>query len=381
MFKKMPFALLALIILIGWLQPWIPLAVQSAFYGLSLSIKSVIIFLLPFVIFGLLFKTVSHLAQKSTTMIFVILIAICGSNFLSTILSYGVAKICYRFDLAISFPHEEGLLQPLWNYQLPQLIGNNYAMLLAVALGLLLGLYRPSFAHTISFWAQRVVDKILRLFLYFIPLFIMGFVMKMFHDQVMGYVLKNYGQIFAMIVLSLTLYNSLLYFIAARWNRVPFSLALKTMIPAAIAGFSSMSSAVAMPLTLLGVKKNAKNGEIAQSIIPATVNVHLIGDCFAIPIFAFAILKSFGCLEPSGTSYLIFALYFILAKFSVAAVPGGGILVMLPLLESYLGFNGAMLSLITALYILFDPIITCANIFGNGAFAMIVSRFFNQVKQ
>ena len=69
-------------------------------------------------------------------------------------------------------------------------------------------------------------------------------------------------------------------------------------------------------------------------------------------------------------NYLIFASYFVLAKFSVAAVPGGGILVMLPILESYLGFDSGMLSLITALYILFDPIITCANVFGNGAFSM-----------
>ena len=68
--------------------------------------------------------------------------------------------------------------------------------------------------------------------------------------------------------------------------------------------------------------------------------------------------------------YLVFAFYFVLAKFSVAAVPGGGILVMLPILESCLGFDAQMLSLITALYILFDPVITCANVLGNGGFAL-----------
>jgi Na+/H+-dicarboxylate symporter len=59
-------------------------------------------------------------------------------------------------------------------------------------------------------------------------------------------------------------------------------------------------------------------------MIPATVNIHLMGDCFAIPIFAFAILKSFGIAEPTTFSYLMFAISFVLAKFSVAAVPGGG---------------------------------------------------------
>jgi Na+/H+-dicarboxylate symporter len=151
-------------------------------------------------------------------------------------------------------------------------------------------------------------------------------------------------------------------------------ICVKNILPAAATGFGAMSSAAAMPLTILGAEKNAKDKSLAASFIPATVNIHLIGDCFAIPIFAFAILKSFGLPEPSLSSYLIFASYFVLAKFSVAAVPGGGILVMLPILEAYLGFNTEMLTLITALYLLFDPVITAANILGNGAFALILEK-------
>ena len=145
-------------------------------------------------------------------------------------------------------------------------------------------------------------------------------------------------------------------------------------MPAALAGFGSMSSVASMPLTILGAEKSSKNGDIAKSTIPVTVNVHLIGDCFAIPIFAFAIMKSFGMPFPDFSVYLIFATYFVLAKFSVAAVPGGGILVMIPILETYLGFKSEMLSLITALYILFDPITRAANILGNGAFSTIIGN-------
>ena len=85
--------------------------------------------------------------------------------------------------------------------------------------------------------------------------------------------------------------------------------------------------------------------------------------------------------EPSLVNYLIFTFYFVLAKFSVAAVPGGGIIVMLPILESYMGFDTEMMALITALYILFDPVITCANVFGNGVFAKMIDNimvFINQ---
>lgn len=49
---------------------------------------------------------------------------------------------------------------------------------------------------------------------------------------------------------------------------------------------------------------------------------------------------------------------------------------MLPILESHLGFTGEMMSLITALYILFDPVITSANVLGNGGFSMVLGKIY-----
>lgn len=374
MFRKMPFILLALMIVIGLLHPWIPEGVQSILYGMSLSIKSLIVFGLPLIIFGLLFKTTVGFARNASKMILAILLAICLSNFLSTMISYSVGRVAYTFDLTMPFPGVGDELQPSLVFLLPKLIGNDHAMFAALILGIILGRWKPSWAALIATRIDRIVGYILKGVLYLIPLFIVGFVIKMYHDNVMGYIMQNYGVIFALTACSVFAYIAIIYFLVSRRRGLSFVQSLKNMLPAALAGFGSMSSAAAMPLTLLGVEKNSKNPDLARSIIPATVNIHLIGDCFAIPIFAFAVMKSFGVAEPDFLSYLIFASYFVLAKFSVAAVPGGGILVMLPILERYLGFDATMLSLITALYILFDPIITSANVFGNGAFAMGLSQ-------
>ena len=374
MFRKMPFILLALMILIGIVHSWIPLEVKSILYGMSLSIKSLIVFSLPFIIFGLLFKTTVGFARNASKVIIAILIAICMSNFLSTMVGYSMGRIAYRFDLTMSFPNEGAELQPAWSILLPKWIGNDSAMFAGLICGIVLGWWKPSWAAAIAGRVDQVVSRVLKGFLYVIPLFISGFVMKMYHDNVMNYIIQNYGKVFGLIACSVFTYIALIYFLANRGRETSWVQSLKNMMPAAIAGFGSMSSAAAMPLTLLGTEKNSENPDLARSIIPATVNVHLIGDCFAIPIFAFAVMKSFGVSEPAFSHYLIFASYFVLAKFSVAAVPGGGILVMLPILEHELGFDPTMLSLITALYILFDPIITCANVLGNGGFAMNLSR-------
>jgi len=374
MFRNMPLILLVLILSIVTLGNWIPSSLQSVLYALSLSIKSCIVFALPLVVFGLLFKTTVNFAEKASKLVFLILVFICCSNFISTLFSYSVGTFAYQFNLSISFPDEKVSLLPAWNFSLPKIIGNDYAMFSGLILGAILGKLKPAFANEIALGLEKIIKVILKAILAVIPLFIAGFVVKMNHDQIMSYILRNYSLIFILIASAVFTYIALLYFVFSSLNIQKAFLSLKNMLPAAIAGFGSMSSAAAMPLTIIGAEKNAESPDLARSIIPMTVNVHLIGDCFAIPIFAFAVLNSFGVAEPSFLNYLIFAGYFVLAKFSVAAVPGGGILVMLPILEQYLGFQAEMLSLITALYILFDPVITSANILGNGGFALGTER-------
>lgn len=381
MFHKMPFILLAIILGVSLGSPWIPEAVKSLLYASSLSIKSLIVFVLPFVVFGLVFKTAVHFANRASKMILLLLISICASNFTSTLLSYSVGSFAYGFDLSISFPSEGAALAPTWSFSFPKWIGNDQALFAGLILGVVLGWLRPLSANKIASQLETVISLLLKGILALIPLFIAGFIIKMNHDQVMSYIFRNYALIFLLIASAVFTYIAFVYAASNRFDSRKTLQSLRNMLPAGIAGFGSMSSAAAMPLTLLGTEKNCRNPDSGRLIIPMTVNIHLMGDCFAIPIFAFAVMKSFGLASPDFVSYLIFAAYFVFAKFSVAAVPGGGILVMLPILETYLGFNAEMLSLMTALYILFDPVITCANVVGNGGFALAIDRLFLTKKE
>jgi Na+/H+-dicarboxylate symporter len=316
----------------------------------------------------------TELTKQATKIILLILAAVCCSNFISTFISHYVGSWVYHFDLSIIPPHSAKELVPLWQFQLPKIIANDKAMYAGLLLGLLFSWLKPNLAQRCGYRLNAIVNVILRLFTYAIPLFVAGFLIKLNYDGIVLAMMKDYAIIFLVIGLAQFSYISLVYLIANHFKISKFIVSIKNMLPAAIAGFSTMSSAAAMPLTIVGTENNSQQPALARSVIPATVNIHLMGDCFAIPIFAYAILKSFNLPEPMLFDYLIFCCYFVLAKFSVAAVPGGGVIVMLPILESYLGFNSPMLSLITALYILFDPVITCANVLGNGGFAILMDK-------
>jgi len=374
MFFKMPFILGGYIIASVLLDNFIPLEAKQFLYTLSLSIKSLIVFLLPLIIFGLLFRAAVTLSRNASWVIGLILVGVCISNFTSTFLSHYVGVWVYGFDHTIILPQQSTSLKALWFWELPKLIANDKAMFAGILSGLLLSFITKNWTYHISEFFEKVVGKVLSLFYYLIPIFIMGFIVKLQFDGVITTIVKDYTLIFSVVALSQFGYICGIYFLLSKGRFVECLQSVKNMLPAAISGFSTMSSAAAMPLTLIGVQNNARQKDLAKSVVPATVNIHLVGDCFAIPIFAYAVLKNYDMAEPALLDYLIFSFYFVLAKFSVAAIPGGGIIVMLPILESYLGFNAEMMSLITALYILFDPVITAANVLGNGAFAKMIDR-------
>jgi Na+/H+-dicarboxylate symporter len=381
MLRKLPIILILLIIAILALHSFIPMGLKQFLYAISLTVKSFIIFLLPLIIFGLLFKTMVDLAKGATLVILLILLCVCASNFTSTFLSHFVGEWVYHLDISIINPPKSQELLPSWTWQFPKLIANDKAMFAGIIFGIIFGNFMPKIGQRLGKAFDLVVTKILSSFAYLIPLFVAGFIIKLQYDGIMQIILKDYPRIFVMVALAQFTYILFLYLALNRFTISKFLLSVKNMLPAAIAGFSTMSSAAAMPLTIVGVESNTKNKELAGSVVPATVNIHLIGDCFAIPIFAYAIMKSFGIAEPSLLTYLTFVIYFVIAKFSVAAIPGGGIIVMLPILESTLGFKPDMLSLITALYVLFDPVITCANVLGNGAFAKLIDNIVTFYQQ
>lgn len=352
----------------------LPISVYQGLYTASITIKAIIMLVLPIVIACLLFKTIIMLSSRAKNIIVLIFGMVCLSNFLSTFLSHYVGEWVYGFDMSLVIPKGNLDLQAFWTLSLPTLISNDKAIFSGILVGFSFLMVRPEGALVVATKIERYINRLLSGFVYIIPLFVAGFVAKLKYDGIVGVLVRDYATIFLVIAFSQLMYVVVLFLVLNNFKLIQAFQNIFNMVPAAISGFSTMSSAASMPLTIIGAEKNAKNKDIARSIIPATVNIHLVGDCFAIPIFAYAVLKSFGLPEPSLLQYLVFAFYFVLAKFSVAAIPGGGIIVMLPILQEYLGFNSDMMSLITALYILFDPVITCANVLGNGAFAKMMDN-------
>jgi Na+/H+-dicarboxylate symporter len=305
---------------------------------------------------------------------------VCCSNFCAALISQNIGLWVYQFDLSLVSPEHGTTLNPLWSWTLPTIIANDRAMIAGVVFGFLTAKLFPRRANIWALKIDSVLHEIFQKFVYVIPFFVAGFIIKLQYEGTIGFIMKDYLLVFATIAVAQFTYLTLAYFALSGFKPRVFLFHVRNMLPAAISGFSTMSSAATMPLTILGAEKNCKNKDLARSVVPAVTNVHLIGDCFIVPILIYATLKSFGLPEPAFVTYLSFAFFFMLAKFSVAGIPGGGIIVVLPLLQAHFGFTADMMLLVTALYIVFDPFGTCGNVLGNGAFAKLVDRLFGAPK-
>ena len=118
--------------------------------------------------------------------------------------------------------------------------------------------------------------------------------------------------------------------------------------------------------------------------MPATANIHMVGDGINITLTSLALLVMSGHPLPGFSAFLAYVGAYIITKFSGSGIPGGGMIILLPVVEEYLGLSSELCSLVATLYILQDSLMTASNVAGNGAFALIINKIlkkkFNSLK-
>lgn len=373
---------LAITIIFGNL---VPIATKSFFYAISLSMKNIIVFLLPLIIFIFLWSSLIALQNQAGKFVILLIILVTISNFIGIIAGYEAGvNILPLIDFKITTVSSELQLIPTWNLVLPQTIDTKFALLISFILGLFFA-FKPN--PYVSRTAQKLNEAVIYFFKnYFtpiLPLFILGFLFKLEHEKVLSGLVVSYGPILLLIASTQLLYIIIMYFIAADFKLSRFLEYIKNMIPAGITAFSTMSSAATLPVTIICTEKNLKDQSFARIIVPATCNIHSLGSAIGFTIVALATLQAFHFGLPDFKNFMDFAIYFTLAKYAVAGVPGGVIVVAAPLLETYLGFTPEMIGIVTTVYLLFDPFGTAGNVTGNGAFAIIFSKIYqtNMIKK
>ncbi|WP_032112627.1 cation:dicarboxylate symporter family transporter [Candidatus Paracaedibacter symbiosus] len=384
MLKSLPVQLVVCVVIALLIGTHLDFSVVQLFFSLSCAIKDILMMILPFVIVTYIASAILSLEQRAPLLLICVMLMVCLSNITAVFSSYCVGQLVLPWLTAgkvIDLTVVQDGITPLFTLPLPKLLEPSHALMIGMGYGLLFSFYKLSQAKDLALNLRDYVTLFLRKgFIPFLPVYVFGFVLKMQAEGSLVTLFTNYGQIFLVVCLLLVVYITFVYALAEGFKPKQFIASIRTMLPAGLTGFSTMSSAASMPVTLTATEQNVQDAGFTQLVIPTTVNIHLLGDALGIPLIGLAILQLGGLPMPGIEEYMIFAAYFCMAKFSTAAIPGGGVLVLLPTLQTHLGLTPEMTGLVATIYILQDSLFTGANVMGNGGFALVCHRLFKMIR-
>ena len=345
----------------------------------SLCLKSCLLFFIPFLIFSGTAVAFSGLRKNGALFVLTIMGIVIFSNFINLMLSglvgfYVVPFVSKGASGFETFAPCESIL-PYFTIQLPAFFSNTMALISGILTGLLYS-FSPSkkIFITIQVLHKYTMLFMLRGFIPLLPIFLLGFLLKLLKEgQLISFVNNNFYAFLAMIGF-LVLYLCIWFLAASKVSKIKVITLLKNIFPAMITAASTMSSAASLPFSIKATTANTKDPLLANAVMPITLNFHMVGDTICIPVMALMIMHSFHMPPPTISAFVIFGICFVLNKFAGAGIPGGTIMVSLPILQQYLGFSEEMLALIAAFYMLVDPITTTGNVTANNLLAVFIKK-------
>jgi Na+/H+-dicarboxylate symporter len=379
---SLPIQLLLVIVGVMLFGDFIPLWMMRGFYTGSLVFKEFLSFMLPFIIFSFVITGILSIKRNGPLVLGVLIGSIFISNIIVAMVAYGVIKLALPW-IASSVRLEQVTfesLSPYFTFKLPQLIRSEYALISAMVLGIFYSYFRSAEFNHVMYSLRAGLEKfLLSVFIPLLPVYVFGFLLKMKHDQVFTSLFQHYTGAFIIIVATQIVYLLFLYALANNFVVSDTIQSIKHALPSYFTAFGTMSSAMTVPVTTQSAIKNTDNKALSHLAVPIMANVHLLGDSIITPILTLMTLLLFNGTMPTFPEFFSFILYFGVAMFAVSGIPGGGILVMVPLLVSLFGFTPAMVSLIISLYLLLDCFGTAANVMGDGALIIIVHKLLKKI--
>ncbi|MCT4584379.1 MAG: dicarboxylate/amino acid:cation symporter [Peptostreptococcaceae bacterium] len=269
---------------------------------------------------------------------------------------------------------EHALAKGFFEVGMPPIMGVMTALLIAFTLGLGIAAIEGDAIKNFMKEFQGIVEKLIsNIVIPLLPVHIFGIFANMTHAGQVETIMSVFFKVFIIIFGLHILMILVQYFIAGTLAGAnPISL-VKNMIPAYFTAIGTQSSAATIPVTLEQTKKNGVNEGVADFAVPLCATIHLSGSTITLTSCAMAVMMLNGM--PIGFSS-IFGFILMLGVTMVAApgVPGGAVMAALGLLQTMLGFDETLTSLMIALYLAQDSFGTACNVTGDGAIAIIVNK-------
>ena len=338
-------------------------------------------FFVPVLIFALIAPAIAGLGRGAGKWLGITAGVAFGSTVISGLIAWGTGNALYPKLLAgrdlitnVADP-DEGGLAPYFSVEMPPPLAIMSSLLLAFVVGLAMTAVKSDNLYNVL---QELNDVVLKVVVTFVipllPLYIFGTFLGLGMNENFGDTMAAMGVVLLLSVVMTVVIVLLQYLVAGAVAGVNPFRALKNMLPAYFTALGTSSSAATIPVTYESTLKNNVDEDVAGFVVPLCATIQLSGSMMKIMLYALSIVYM-ASLDVSGGEIFGFILLLGIMMIAAPGVPGGAIMAAAGLLQSNLGFDDSMLSLMIASYIVVDSFGTAANVTGDGAVALIVNKF------
>ena len=382
-YKRIPLiAKLILAVALGIiLGSTLPTALIRGFVTFSSIFSSFLGFTIPLIIVGFIVPGISQVSNNAGKLLGLS----TGVAYISTIIAGTFAfltakavlpKILANATLQTFKNPEDLMLKPFIEFKMTPIFDVTTALIISFILGI--GISATQSEGLKQGFADfgEIIEKLLAtVIIPLLPFYILGVFMNITASGEVFKILKIFAMVFVLIIILHFIIILAQYTFAGTINkRNPFKM-LVNILPAYMTAIGTQSSAATIPVTLRSTKNMGVDKNIANFTIPLFATIHLSGSTITLTTCASAVFwLQNGAAFPSAAVMVKFILLLGVTMVAAPGVPGGAVMAALGLLQSVLGFNEIMLSLMIALYITQDSFGTACNISGDGALSAVVDR-------
>lgn len=337
-------------------------------------------FFVPVLIFALIAPAIAGLGRGAGKWLGITAGVAYGSTIISGLIAWGTASALYPTLLAgkslvtdVADP-EAGGLTPYFSVEMPPPLEVMSALLLAFVVGLSMTAVKSDNLYNVLEELNAMVLKVVTTFVIpLLPVYIFGTFLNLGMNENFGDTMAAMGVVLVLSIVMTLVIVLLQYLLAGAVAGVNPFTALKNMLPAYFTALGTSSSAATIPVTYESTLKNKVEEEVAGFVVPLCATIHLSGSMMKITLYALSIVYM-ASLDITGGQIIGFILLLGIMMIAAPGVPGGAIMAAVGLLQSNLGFDESMVSLMIASYIVVDSFGTAANVTGDGAIALIVNK-------
>ncbi|XKH50639.1 dicarboxylate/amino acid:cation symporter [Chryseomicrobium palamuruense] len=337
-------------------------------------------FAIPLIIIGFIVPGIAHLGKGAGKLLGVTATTAYVSTIIAGTLAFTVGSLLLPGFVENTTAGKvvnpgEALLGGFFELEIPPIMGVMSALIFAFVLGIGISATNSTNLRTIMDEFQRIIEKLITyVIIPLLPIHILGIFMNMTYGGQVQSILSVFAKVFILIIaLHITMLVLQYTTAGVASGKNPFRL-LRTMLPAYFTALGTQSSAATIPVTLQSAKKTGVNEKIAEFAVPLFATIHLSGSMITLVSCSMGVILLTGgapSLSEMGPFILLLGVMMIAAP----GVPGGAVMAAAGLLETMLGFDPTMVSLMIALYLAQDSFGTATNVTGDGALTVLLDKF------